>query len=295
MNPPSAGSARRAANSPVVDRIARVGFAARGTTYLLMGWIALQLGLGHHPKTQANQRGAFQELAQQSYGSLLLWLMVIGLASYALFRAINAIWGERGESSGLKKWAKRIGSAGRAVAYAVLAYGAYAVLQHRNSSAGVGSGAGLMKHSYGRWLVAAIGIGLIVGGLALVGTGLLRRFKKQLKLGEMSEPTRKFVVAVGTIGTTARGIVFAVVGWFFVDAAWRFQPAKAKGLDQSLHEIVRQTGGRTILTALGLGLIVFGVYSWCEARWRRTGKEGSLTGGAYPSSHSSRRGVSAHG
>lgn len=294
MHSPSAGTARTAANSPVVDRLARVGFAARGTTYLLLGWIALQLGLGHHPKEQANQRGAFQELAQQSYGSVLLWLMVIGLGSYALFRATNAIWGERGESSGLKKWAKRIGSAGRAIAYGVLAYGAYTVLEHRNSSAGVGSGAGLMKHSYGRWLVAAIGIGLIVGGLALVVTGLLRRFKKNLKLGEMGETTRKFVIAVGTIGTTARGIVFAVVGWFFVDAAWRFQPAKAKGLDQSLHEIVRQGGGRTILTALGLGLIVFGAYSWCEARWRRTGKEGSLTGGSSLPDHSSRR-VAARG
>jgi hypothetical protein len=292
MNAPSA---RRAANSPVVDRLARVGFAARGTTYLLMGWIALQLGLGHHPKTQANQRGAFQELARQSYGSVLLWLMVIGLASYAIFRATNAIWGERGEASGLKKSAKRIGSAGRAIAYAVLAYGAWTVLQHRNSSAGVGSGASLMKHSYGRWLVAAIGIGLIVGGLALVATGLLRRFKKHLKLGEMSERTRTFVVAVGTIGTTARGIVFAVVGWFFVDAAWRFQPAKAKGLDQSLRDIVRQGGGRTILVALGLGLIVFGVYSWCEARWRRTGKEGSPSGSAYPSGHRVRGRISARG
>jgi hypothetical protein len=291
MNAPAARKARRAANSAVIDRLARVGFAARGTTYLLMGWIALQLGLGHHPKTQANQRGAFQELAQQSYGSLLLWLMVIGLAAYALFRATNAIWGERGESSGPKKWAMRVGSAGRAVAYAVLAYGAYAVLQNRNSSAGVGSGAGLMKHSYGRSIVAVIGIGLIVGGLALVLTGLLRRFKKQLKLGEMSEPTRKFVVAVGTIGTTARGIVFGVVGGFFVDAAWRFQPAKAKGLDQSLREIVGQGGGRTILVALGLGLIVFGVYSWCEARWRRTGKEGALA--PYGSGHRTRHGVSA--
>jgi Domain of Unknown Function (DUF1206) len=279
----NASSAKRAANSPVVDRLARVGFAARGTTYLLMGWIALQLGLGHHPANQANQKGAFEQLAQQSYGSVLLWLMVIGLLGYVLFRATNAIWGERGES-GLKGAAKRIGSAGRAVAYAVLAYGAWAVLEHRHSTAGVGSGAGLMKHSYGRWLVAAIGIGLIVGGIALMVTGLMRRFKKTLKLGEMGDRTRRFVVAVGCIGTTARGVVFAVIGGFFLDAAWRFQPAKAKGLDQTLRDILRQGGGRTILVAIGLGLMVFGVYSWCEARWRRTGKEGSVVGHAVVSS-----------
>jgi hypothetical protein len=291
MNAPSAGSARRAANSPVIDRLARIGFAARGTTYLLMGWIALQLGLGHHPKSQANQRGAFQELARQSYGSVLLWLLLIGLLSYALFRATNAVFGERGEEHGAKKWAKRAGSAGRAIAYAVLAYGAYAVLEHKNSSAGVGSGAGLMKHSYGRWIVAAVGIGLVVGGLALVVTGLTRRFKKHLKLGEMGQRTRKVVEVLGTVGTTARGIVFAVIGWFFIDAARTFDPKEAKGLDQSLRQIVRQGGGRTILVALAVGLILFGLYSWCEARWRRTGKEGPLT--TELGRHKTRHGVSA--
>lgn len=281
MNAPTA-EARQAANSPVVDRLARVGFAARGTTYLLMGWLALQLGLGHHPPAKANQRGAFQELARQPFGHVLLWLMVIGLAAYALFRATNAIWGERGEGNGFKRYAKRIGSAGRAVAYAVLAYAAWTVIQHRNSAAGSGSGASLMKHAYGRWIVGAIGVGLIIGGLALAIVGLTRRFLKHMKTGEMGPRTRKVVQLIGVVGTTARGIVFAIVGWFFVDAAWSFDPNKAKGLDQSLRQIVQHGGGRTILTALGVGLIVFGVYSWCEARWRRTGKEGSVTAEAYP-------------
>ena len=275
MNTPSAGTASHAANSPVIDRLARIGFAARGTTYLLMGWIALQLGLGHYPAEQANQKGAFQELAQQAYGSWLLWLMIIGLLSYAVFRAINAIFGERGDK-GFKRLAKRVGSAGRAVAYAVLAYGAWAVLDHRNSTAGVGSGAGLMKHADGRWIVAAIGAGLVLGGLALVVTGLTRRFRKNLKLEQMGRRTRSVVTFLGTVGTTARGIVFAVIGGFFLDAAKTFDASKAKGLDQSLREIVRQPGGRTMLVCIGLGLGVFGLYSWCEARWRRTGKEGRL-------------------
>jgi len=277
----------------VVDRLARAGFAARGTTYLLMGWIALQLGLGHHPHEQANQKGAFQELAQQPAGAVLLWLMVVGLACYAVFRLINAVFGERGETSGFKRFAKRIGSFGRAVAYFVLAYGAWAVLENRNSSAGQGSGAGLMKHTSGRWLVGAIGIGLIIGGLALIATGLLRRFRKTLKLGEMGERTRTVVVAIGCVGTAARGAVFATVGWFFLDAARTFNPAEAKGLDQSLHHIVRQGGGRAILVAIGLGLMVFGVYSWCEARWRRTGKEGSVAEEAYPGWSRLRHRVSA--
>src|SRR4051794_1947250 len=212
MNAPGSGTVDEVANSPVVDRLARIGFAARGTTYLLMGWIALQLGLGHHPGTQANQRGAFQELARHPYGTWLLVAMIVGLLGYVIYRATDAIFGERGEPSGFKRWAKRVGSAGRAIAYAVLAYGAWTVLQHRNSSAGVGSGAQLMKHSYGRWIVAAIGIGLVVGGLALVVSGLTRRFEKNMKMGQMSRRTRRIVEFFGLVGTTARGVVFAVIG-----------------------------------------------------------------------------------
>src|SRR3954452_17877204 len=101
-----------------------------------MGWIALQLCLGHHPRAKANQCRAFQALVRQPSGEVMLWLMVIGLAGYAIFRATNAIWGERGEGSDFKRYAKRIGSAGRAIAYAVLAYGAWTGIQHRPSTAG---------------------------------------------------------------------------------------------------------------------------------------------------------------
>ncbi|RZS90020.1 uncharacterized protein DUF1206 [Motilibacter rhizosphaerae] len=292
MDADPAGAARRAADSPVVDRVARVGFAARGTTYLLMGWIALQLGLGHHPRQQANQKGAFQELAQQPDGPALLWLLVVGLACYAVYRLVDAVWGGRGEPDAKKRVAKRVGSAFRAGAYAVLTYGAWAVLQHRSSSAGEGSGAGLMQHSYGRWLVAAIGAGLVIGGVAQVASGITRRFEKHLKTGQMGPRTRRVVEAVGIVGTTGRGVVFAVIGWFFLDAARTFDPKKAEGLDQSLRELVGHGGGRAVLVAIALGLLAFGLYSWCEARWRRTGKEGRLSPGHLPGADRARGALS---
>src|SRR4051812_33891803 len=118
MDTPATGKARQAANSPVIDRLARAGYAARGTTYLLMGWIALQLALGHHPAQQANQKGAFQELAQQPDGPVLLWVLVVGLACYALYRLADAITGGREETDSRKRLAKRVGSACRAGAYA---------------------------------------------------------------------------------------------------------------------------------------------------------------------------------
>jgi hypothetical protein len=85
----------------------------------------------------------------------------------------------------------------------------------------------------------------------------------------MSSRTRKVVEALGVVGTTARGIVFGVIGVFLVVAAVTFDPAKAQGLDGALRKLATTPLGPWLLVAVALGLVIFGVYSWCEARWRK--------------------------
>jgi Domain of Unknown Function (DUF1206) len=266
--------ANRAARSTTVDRVGRAGFAALGTTYLLIGWIAGQLALGSRPSGKADQRGAFQALARQPYGRVLLVVLVVGLLGYVVYLAVTAVWGEPDEPKpGPQRLAVRAGTAARALGYLVVSYAALTVIIQKRSSAGSGSGAGLIGKPYGRWLIGLIGIGLVAGGLALAVTGMMRRFEKHLKTGQMTMSTRKVVSALGVVGTVARGLAFALTGAFFVHAAWIFDPQEAQGLDASLRDLLRHTGGRTALAAIAVGLLVFGLFCWCEARWRRTGRE----------------------
>ena len=71
------------------------------------------------------------------------------------------------------------------------------------------------------------------------------------------------------IGTAARGAVFALAGVLVIDAAVSYQPAKAGGIDKALLTLRGQPFGEVLLTVAALGLIIFGVYGLCEARWRR--------------------------
>jgi hypothetical protein len=109
----------------------------------------------------------------------------------------------------------------------------------------------------------------LVVGLSLVIEGLRRKFVRTLRTGEMSRQTRRVVVGLGVIGTTARGVVFALAGGLVIDAAVRFDPAKARGLDEALRMLRDQPHGGLLLGAAAVGLLVFGVYGLCEARWRR--------------------------
>ena len=84
----------------------------------------------------------------------------------------------------------------------------------------------------------------------------------------MSARTHTVVEFLGAVGNAARGVVFGVAGACLVVAAVSFDPKRAQGLDGSLRKIATTPLGPWLLVAVALGLVTFGVYSWCEARWR---------------------------
>jgi len=85
----------------------------------------------------------------------------------------------------------------------------------------------------------------------------------------MSPQTRKVVKWLGTIGTAARGAVFAVVGILVIDAAITHNASESGGLDKALLSLRNQPFGEVLLILAALGLIIFGIYGLCEARWRK--------------------------
>ena len=64
-------SAKNVAQSEPVKIGARVGIFAYGITHLLIAWLALQVAFGQGNE-KADQRGAFQALAEQPFGRVLL-------------------------------------------------------------------------------------------------------------------------------------------------------------------------------------------------------------------------------
>jgi Domain of Unknown Function (DUF1206) len=91
--------ARRASDSPAAHLLARAGLTARGVIYLLIGWVAVLVALGHSSR-EADQQGALQLLAGKPYGLVSLWLVGIGFAAYALWRLGEAAFGVIGEPNG---------------------------------------------------------------------------------------------------------------------------------------------------------------------------------------------------
>jgi hypothetical protein len=262
------GRARRAAKSPAARALARAGLVARGIIYILIGWVAILIAVGQSSR-EADQEGALQLLAGKPYGIVSLWLLGIGFVGYALWRFSEAAFGVTGEGNGA---GPRLKSLFRGLVYAGFAYLTFQVISGAHSNEAVKQQdvtASVMHHAGGRWLVGIVGLIVVIAGVALIAQGIRRRFMRYLETSRMSPRARRVVEWLGVIGTTARGVVFALVGVLVIDAAVTYSPSKAGGVDRALLTLRDQPFGEFLLGLAAAGLIIFGIYGLCEARWRR--------------------------
>jgi len=262
--------ARRAAGSPFMGWLARAGLTARGVMYVLIGIIAVQIATGSS-RQRADRTGAVRLVAKTPFGSAVLWLLVAGFAGMTLWRLSEGIWGAS-EANG-RRASKRLANLARAVFYGAVTFG---ILKY---ALGIGAPtssdkqsrdltAAALKVQGGQAIVAIAGILIIGGGLYVAYRAYSRKFLRRLRMGSASVRTRKVVTRLGQIGGIARGVVFATVGIFLIVAAQDANPHQAKGFDSALRALAHTPLGPWLLIVIALGLVTFGVYSWCEARWR---------------------------
>jgi Domain of Unknown Function (DUF1206) len=263
---------RRASNSRALEVAARAGFVARGGIYLLIGIIALQIGLGQGG--QADRGGALAQIAAKSYGTFVLWLLVVGFAGLALWRFSEAAFGAVGPDG--HETGERLKSLARAVLYSFffvstlqLVTGTSASATANGNSQSKALTARVMSHSGGRLVVGLVGVVVLVIGVLLAREGWTKEFLKRMNLRGAPAGTRTLVEKLGVVGGVARGAVTALAGVFLVVAAVRFSPSKAEGIDGSLRAFAHTPLGPFLLILVALGLVAFGLFSWCEARWRR--------------------------
>lgn len=66
------------------------GHAARGVVFVLIGGFLIKAAVEHDAKETVGLDGALGEIAQQTYGSFLLFLVALGLLTYGAYSLIEA-------------------------------------------------------------------------------------------------------------------------------------------------------------------------------------------------------------
>lgn len=255
--------------SPWVQRLARLGYAAKGVVYVIIGALAAQAAFG--ARHVEGSEGAMVAILRQPFGRVLLGIVALGLAGFVLWRFVQAALNPEHRGDGAKGLVTRIGLLISALAYTALTLAAVRMV--RGSGGGQGSGARhwtarLMEQPFGRIAVGLVGAAIAAYGLYQIYKAFKSDLDRRLDLERSAVATRRRVVALGRAGTAARGVVFGIIGWLVIQSALRYAPARAQGLEGALGALRQAAYGPYLLAVVALGLIAYGLFQLVKARYR---------------------------
>lgn len=259
-----------------------VGWLAKGSLFVIIGVLGLEIARRGFASESADQQGALQELASTPFGRVGVFVVALGLLAYAIWQGGAAI--TRGtdtddvDPEDLLHTAKRIGWAGLSLLYGLLAVtgleiawrGEGAVDDGKDGATSPPGIADRLLDVPAGWLLAvAVGLGTLAVAAYQLRKGMRAEFLDDIDTAGLGRWTRRALTALGAAGFVARALLVGVAGWLFVDAAWSRDADEAAGLDRSLHTLAEATAGQALLTACALGLVAAGVYDMVTFRRQR--------------------------
>ncbi|MBD2106844.1 DUF1206 domain-containing protein [Nodosilinea sp. FACHB-13] len=254
-----------------IERLARFGYAAKGIVYMIVGLLAVMAAFDWGGRITGTE-GAFQTIASQPFGKLMLFIVAIGLLGYVLWQFVQAIKDPEHQDSGAAAIGRRLGYAASGLIYSGLAFSALKLVFGRSSGGGSGSEqqtATLLSQPFGRWLVAAVGVASVAYGFYSFYRAYSTEFRRKLKLSEMSANTEKWITRIGRFGYAAKGVVAVIIGYFFIQAARAADASQAGTTEGALQAIQKQPHGAWLMGIVALGLVAYGIHLEVQARYRR--------------------------
>ena len=235
--------------------LTRLGFVARGLLYIVIGLLVVGTG-----RTE-DLTGALEYLGR-GLGRVLLIGMAAGMAGYGLWRLADAAFGMENPGRDWKALRKRIAASGIGAIYLYLSYKAARVLiAGRAGSMTPEQQADTVLDLPGGWAVLAFAA-LV---LAVAGAYQIYKSGKCSFLRRLDDAAQAPLIKwLGRIGYAARGVIFLAVALLIARAAANERSTEAGGMEQALDLL-----SGPLLYAVAGGLMLFGIFSIIEARYRR--------------------------
>jgi uncharacterized membrane protein YiaA len=241
--------------------LVRLGYFSRAVLYTLLGVVALT----SREQIREGARGVFQAVQDAPAGTAILWLLVVGLLGYALFRFASTVFDIEHNGSDKTGIAKRAGHAASGVAHLLLAYSAYQFATSTGGSGGSDDGraqeaaAGVLSFQFGNWLLGLVGLAFIAAAIFQAKEGYTGAFMHRIDR-RAPDATRW----LGGAGYLARAVVFAIIGWALVQSGWLGTTGEVVTLGSAIASL---SDDGLWFTLVAIGLLMFGLFSLVLARY----------------------------
>ena len=250
---------------------ARLGYGARGLVYLVLAFFAVSAALT--TGDGGDSRDAVRFITQSTASAILAPLLIVSLSGYCLWRLIQAVFDTDDHGATPVGLAIRAGLLGSAVTYGFLLLYTFSIWWGSAIVGGGDDGGG-----FARAAAAFLGAGPVslilslvfaVVGLSHFWKAYHRKYQKRIRVSGSIKPWID-LAAIG--GLSARGVIFMVIAFLFARHGLAGQQGQA-GLGEALSFIAGLPFGPLLLGLIGTGLLLFSIYSFSEAIWRRINVE----------------------
>jgi len=239
--------------------VTRLGFAARALVYGAIGWLALRSG-------RTEDAGGVLAYLATGAGAALVALMAAGFFSYSAWRLLEAWLDTEGRGRDPRAIGIRLAGAGSGLIHLGLGVAAILAALHERRGGGGGdapeTGTAMALSIPGGDMLVYLGAAILAGvGIQQFRKAWTLKFMRHLaSTGAAHRP----ICWLGRAGYSARGAVFLTMAWLLVRAAQAHSAAAAGGIDDALGSLPRFAE-----LAVAAGVLLFGLFSLAEARYRK--------------------------
>ena len=244
----------------------RAGYSGRGLVYLSVAGISLySIWRGGRAQDTSSALGWLENTWG---GGLVLFLILLGMLAYALWRVLDSAYDLEEYGSDAKGIVARVGmlvTGGLHFGIGVLAFSLLF------GSGGSEEGSSIpryvrtvMQWPAGRWIVGLVAILILATAAYYLRKAWKEEYRNHLRASRFTTRWN----AVLKAGVIAHGVVVGVIGLLFLFAAWRANPQTAGGAGEAFSWLSNQVYGQILVVAVCVGLVGFAIFCFANAAHR---------------------------
>ncbi|HUQ86795.1 MAG TPA: DUF1206 domain-containing protein [Vicinamibacterales bacterium] len=251
-----------------VSRIVRLGYLAKGVIYTLIGVLAIRVAFGMRGGRLTEPTGVLLQILRQPLGRVILTIIGIGIVGYAAYYLFEAIADLRRKGGGFRGWRDRSMTIIKAVAYGTMGIQALMIVFFDGRPRGnpEDQARAVMQFPLGAVLLFLIGVGIAIYGFTQLKVAWHGHVDEDIDAARVRREA-SWVLPLGRAGAAARGVILMMMGPALASSAFRGKPSDADGYREVLASLAAVNPW--LLAAVGGGLLCFGVYQLCHARYAK--------------------------
>jgi hypothetical protein len=259
---------RRRAAPAWLKVYAQIGIGTLSFLYLAMGALTAMAALGLGGE-KADHKDVLPFLLVQPFGRGLVLAALAGLVGYITWRLYLAVIDPDHREAGPRTLILRAGYLVSACFHGGLAWYAVHLLildgRVAQDDQTVTVADLLLRQPMGPWWVGLLAATFASMGLFQFWKVWSDRYLRRIRDPELIRRHDTLVRWSGTVGFSARGVVFLIIAYLFLRAGMYFRPAEAGGTEKAMTFLESVPFGEGLLALLAFGLMAYGVFLGIQA------------------------------